>query len=313
LEDVDAEMNKQEFNVEEWIAQGKLGRHETFTPRYGWLKKGFDAVIENNNIFKEPDAIEKLGVGKNMVSSIRFWCLAFKLITVDNRNEIVPTELGDKLLSDNNGWDPYLEDEASLWLLHWQLFVPPFEAVSWPLAFNRCNLWSFDSKELSRIIYSAAQAYPNLAKMSLNTFRRDASCIIRMYEDMEEKDSEIECPFTQLGLMHRAGEKYHVSFNTAPKPNLPPLIFAAACFSYVASYLSSRQKTISLQRLAFGINSPGVVFKLPETAVGHYLSEANKDLKGFSLVNVLGSLQLHFNESPEELYFEALNKYYSGR
>jgi len=306
-------MDKHGFNIEESIAQGKLGRHETFTPRYGWLKKGFDAVIENNNIFKEPDAIEKLGVGKNMVSSIRFWCLAFKLIKVDDNKEIVPTELGQKLLSDENGWDPYLEDDVSLWLLHWQLFIPPFEAVSWPLAFNRCNLWSFDIKELSRIIINAAQVFPSLAKASAKTYQRDASCIIRMYVDEEEKDSEIECPFTQLGLMYRTGEKNQVSFNTAAKPNLPPLIFAAACFSYATHYLSQGQKNVSLQRLVFGINSPGVAFKLPETAVGYYLSEASKNLDGFSLVNVLGNMQLHFNEHPEQLYIKTLNKFYSER
>lgn len=306
-------MDKHGFNIEELIAQGKLGRHETFTPRYGWLKKGFDAVIENNNIFKEPDAIEKLGVGKNMVSSIRFWCLAFKLIKVDDNKEIVPTELGQKLLSDENGWDPYLEDDVSLWLLHWQLFIPSFEAVSWPLAFNRCNLWSFDIKELSRIIINAAQSYPSLSKVSAKTYQRDASCIIRMYVDGEGKDSEIECPFTQLGLMYRTGEKNQVSFNTAAKPNLPPLIFAAACFSYATHYLSQGQKNVSLQRLVFGINSPGVAFKLPETAVGYYLSEASKNLDGFSLVNVLGNMQLHFKEHPEQLYIKALNKFYSER
>ena len=68
-------------------------RHEKVSPRFGWLKKGFDAAVENKNIFKEPSAIEKLGVGKNMVNSIRFWCLAFKLI--DHNDE--PTELGKML------------------------------------------------------------------------------------------------------------------------------------------------------------------------------------------------------------------------
>ncbi|QTA89668.1 DUF4007 family protein [Desulfonema magnum] len=58
---------------------GFFARHETFCPRYGWLKKGFDGVRESD-IFDSPDAIEKLGVGKNMVRAIRFWCVAFKII-----------------------------------------------------------------------------------------------------------------------------------------------------------------------------------------------------------------------------------------
>lgn len=305
-------MDNQNSSIEEFFAQGALGRHETFAPRYGWLKKGFDAVTENPNIFKEDYSIVKLGVGKNMVRSIRSWCLAFNLIYVDD-NEIVPSELGRTLLNSGSGWDPYLEDDASLWLLHWQLFIPPFEAVSWPLAFNYCNLSSFDSGQLRRIIYNAAQAYPNLARISPKTYQRDASCIIRMYVDLEEKDSEIESPFSQLGLMHKTGEKNQVRFNTTSKPTLPFLIFAAACFSYVMFYLPKGQKTVSLQRLVFGTNSPGVAFKLPETEVGRYLDEASKEVDGFDLVDSLGNMQLHLNNPSKELYLDALNKFYSER
>ena len=67
-------------SYEEFMAQGKLGRHETFTPRYGWLKKGYDAASREPDIFRAADAIEQLGVGKNMVRSIKFWCQAFKVL-----------------------------------------------------------------------------------------------------------------------------------------------------------------------------------------------------------------------------------------
>jgi hypothetical protein len=67
------------------IAEGNLGRHETFTPRYGWLKKGYDAAKVDGYVFKAGDSIERLGVGKNMVRSIRFWCQAFKRIHGPNR------------------------------------------------------------------------------------------------------------------------------------------------------------------------------------------------------------------------------------
>lgn len=296
-------------NVEELIAQGKIGRHETFTPRYGWLKKGFDAVLEDPYIFNAPNAIEKLGVGKNMVRSIRFWCIAFKLIN----NDLQPTQLGNSLMNDKNGWDPYLEDDASLWLLHWQLFLPTFEAISWPLAFNHCNLWSFDILDLSKIIINSAQSYPNLAKMSAKTYQRDASCIIRMYVDKEDKDSEIECPFTQLGLIYNSADKNQVGFNTDFKPSLPALLFAAACFSYAEQYLPPGQKNITLQRVVFGFNSPGIAFKISETDAGNLLDEASKSLNGFSLVSRLGDTQLFFEESPKQLYLNALNKYYLER
>ncbi len=56
--------------------QHSFSGHETFPFRYPWLKKGFDAVLVDGNVFLRDNAITTLGVGKNMVRSIRHWCLA---------------------------------------------------------------------------------------------------------------------------------------------------------------------------------------------------------------------------------------------
>ena len=50
-----------------------FGRHQTFAVRYGWLSKGFQAIVADRGILKSEDAIAKLGVGKNMVESIGYW------------------------------------------------------------------------------------------------------------------------------------------------------------------------------------------------------------------------------------------------
>ena len=84
--------------------------HESFQCRHLWLKKGYDFVKANRS-FNDEDAVLILGVGKNMVGSIRFWMKAFGM--TDNNDQL--TELAHKLLADN-GWDPYLEDEGTLWL-----------------------------------------------------------------------------------------------------------------------------------------------------------------------------------------------------
>ncbi len=306
---------QKDFNTyEDYIKKGSLGRHETFTPRYGWLKKGYDAVIQNGEIFKSDDAIEQLGVGKNMVRSIRFWCTAFKIISTVEKNtsKVEKTEFGEKLL-DDVGWDPFLEDIGSIWLLHWQLFVPPLEGVSWSFAFNRSSLWGFDIQQLSRNLIIAAQKYSAFANISEKTFEKDASCLIRMYsEETSRRDSEIECPFRELGLLRRTGEKNEVLFNNSEKPSLPPLIFAAACFSYMDNYVSERQRTIPLRQLTYGNNSPGVVFRIPETSVGSYLYAVLDVLPGVSLQDIMGSFQLHLNNKPGDLYWMALKKYYEG-
>lgn len=304
-------MLSETLKQDEVIEKGNSGRHETFTPRYGWIKKGYEAIRENSNAFRAPNAIERLGVGKNMVRSIQFWCKAFKVIENDQNDpsHMKPTEFGNLLLN-NKGWDPYIEDNATLWLLHWQLFIPQLEAVNWSLAFNKCNLWIFDIKQLGKLLFNTAQRYERLARLSLNSYERDASCIIRMYAEETDKETEIDCPFTQLGLLNRTEEHNFVEFNMSEKPSLPPLIFAAACFSFLSTYAPG-QRTISLQRLAYDFNSPGVAFKISETAVGSFLYNIDQLLSGVSLVDNLGALQLHLEKEPDILYWEALKKYYT--
>jgi len=52
--------------------------HESFQCKSLWLKKGYDFMSQNKD-FNAADAVVDLGVGKNMVSSIRFWMKAFGL------------------------------------------------------------------------------------------------------------------------------------------------------------------------------------------------------------------------------------------
>ena len=50
--------------------------HESFPCKTLWLKKGYDFVVAGND-FNSPEAVIGLGVGKNMVASIRFWSILF--------------------------------------------------------------------------------------------------------------------------------------------------------------------------------------------------------------------------------------------
>jgi hypothetical protein len=104
------------------ITKYTFSGHDSFQCRQLWLKKGYDYVQEGKN-FNDEDAVVQLGVGKNMVSSIRFWLKAFNII--DNKD--IPTEFGKRLFDNENGYDPFLEDEASLWLKITLLqFTPSF-------------------------------------------------------------------------------------------------------------------------------------------------------------------------------------------
>ena len=90
--------------------------HESFHCKSLWLKKGYDFIC-NKKHFADTDSVVELGVGKNMVSAIRYWLKAFSLTKEDTL-----TDLAEYIFSTNTGRDPFCEDIATLWVLHYNLF-----------------------------------------------------------------------------------------------------------------------------------------------------------------------------------------------
>jgi hypothetical protein len=98
----------------------RFAGHETFACRATWLHKGLDLIKEGGlEAFSKADAVVALGVGRNMVLSIRYWVHAFRL--VDEKGN--PNEISRLILDSKAGpaIDPYLESNDSLWLLHHSL------------------------------------------------------------------------------------------------------------------------------------------------------------------------------------------------
>lgn len=87
--------------------------YESFHCRLLWLKKGYN-FLNNGHAFNSPDAVVHLGVGKNMVSAIRFWLKVFGL----TENDVV-TKLAHLVFTDDGGFGRFLEDINTLWPLHY--------------------------------------------------------------------------------------------------------------------------------------------------------------------------------------------------
>lgn len=105
------------------MARPIFSGHESFACKSHWLKRGYDFVIADRN-FNDDDAVVHLGVGKNMVASIRFWMKAIGLL---QDNELNP--IADYLFNDGNGQDPYIEDIGTLWLLHFMLINTQYATI----------------------------------------------------------------------------------------------------------------------------------------------------------------------------------------
>lgn len=150
--------------------------HESFPCKTLWLKKGYDFVVQGKN-FNSPDAVIDLGVGKNMVASIRYWLRAFGICEGDQ-----PTWLGNYLFSETDGKDKYIEDLATLWLLHFNL-VFKGEASLYKMVF--CGLQRERSKfERDQVISYVRLKLIGAGKQFVfneNTMKKDIAVLLQNY------------------------------------------------------------------------------------------------------------------------------------
>src|SRR4051794_15095625 len=94
--------------------------HQSFHIRDGWLRKGMRAITQDPSAFTRPNAADILGLGSVMVDALRFWLEATGLAyaTMENRWRALHLTPFGKFI---NQHDEYLENEVTLWLLHYNL------------------------------------------------------------------------------------------------------------------------------------------------------------------------------------------------
>ena len=73
----------------------RLKRHETFSIREGWLEKGLNIIVENNECFKKDNGPRLLGLGSNMCKSLKYWLKATGIAKFGQVAEL--TEFGNLL------------------------------------------------------------------------------------------------------------------------------------------------------------------------------------------------------------------------
>lgn len=297
-----------------------FGGHEKFVFRQGWLKKGVDAIRNDPLIFTRDDALVILGVGKNMVRSIRHWCLATGMIEeADGRGLARPlrvSHLGEYLLG-ANGWDPYLEDMATLWLLHWQLVSNHIRGIVWTLTFSVYLAEEFTKRDLMKFISGQFERLE--IKTTEGTIEREIDCCLLTYVPSQSKhpstlEETLNCPLNELGLIHYTTEENVYRFNVGPKPTLPAHIFGYTLLSYLGRFLQHR-RTVAVEECLYPIGSPGQVFKLDENSVMEYLEILENQMGGrFQIQETAGLRQIYLpNMNIDALRadaFQLLRNYY---
>lgn len=185
----------------------KLKGHESFLLREGWLTKGLLCVQEDNRLFTGVYSADKLGVGTNMVKSIRHWMQAFKLINESQRDGTTLSDLGEVIATN----DIYFEDIFTLWLLHSNIAKNSERSTIWYLFFNKCGVEEFNKEDLLIILKKELFKYSETDTAPETSIKDDIDVLLNMYrksgnnDDPEDKNS---CPMALLGLIKKENEVF---------------------------------------------------------------------------------------------------------
>lgn len=208
------------------MARPIFSGHESFACKSHWLKRGYDFVRGENN-FNDDDAVVRLGVGKNMVASIKFWLKAIGLL-----KDAGLVALANYLFDDDNGKDPYLEDIGTLWLLHFLLIQTDYATIykTTFVDYHRQRNIIEKSKLQNYIkhICFDETGYKNL--YNDNTVKRDIGVMLHNYCAKNGGNVNIEDSnslFAPLNLICET-EKNTYRFNYDTRSDVPSLIFLYA-------------------------------------------------------------------------------------
>lgn len=231
--------------------------HDSFNCRALWLKKGYDFISKNRE-FASPDAVVDLGIGKNMVNATYFWMKSFGLLNAKGSL----SELADFIFN-QDGVDPYLEDTASLWLLHYQLINENLSSI-YSLVFNefRKKRVEFNKTQLTQFIKRKCEESGTV--FTEKTVQRDIAVFLRNYVRPGRQSKNIEDLYsglfidldliTQLRKFDEEENTWYRIENKARK-DLPDEIMLYSILSN-----SEYEDSITFEQLATGQNSVGNIF-----------------------------------------------------
>ncbi len=210
-----------------WIEPKKytFAGHDTFHCKSLWLKKGYEFVKAKGD-FNAEESVVALGVGRNMVTAIRHWLRAFGIIDPET-NKV--TDFANFILDDKNGYDPYLEDVNTLWLLHYNLIKNCYATTYRELfvKFHKEN--KFFGKEQFRL-YLKQKFDTGQFKGAVyndNTLKRDIEVLLKMYVNPQSTNCEdYTSVLFDLNLIKKVENSYE--FNYSTRADIDPLIFLYA-------------------------------------------------------------------------------------
>ncbi len=260
--------------------------HESFHCKSLWLKKGYDYLLAGNH-FTDIDSVAKLGVGKNMVASIRFWLRAFGLSQSDEL-----TDIAEFLFDTEHGRDPYAEDLNTLWVLHFLLVVTGIASI-YNLTFveYQREKKEFSKDELRNFIKRKCSVPEQRNIYNENTVKKDIGVLLKNYvapKDLKNIE-DFSALLIGLGLIVNKDSDVY-SYRVTEPEDIAPEIILFALLS-----ISGGDKTVSfdvLQKMSLAFCLPivsliEIIRKIEKLYPGKVVFSDNSGIKNVQFIGEL--------------------------
>lgn len=290
--------------------------HDTFFIRKGWLYKGMKNVKNDKFVFMGANGnpMDVLGIGSNMVKSLRYWLQAVGLTYEPTSGKRFQefTPLGNVIYEH----DKYIEEMGTLWLLHYKLASNINEATAWYYFFNEFKQSEFTHDDF--VMQLDAYIRMNGEEEKSNRILTDEfNCIINTYvpriksnPEKVQPENNIDCPFGELDIVDIVNKKAKIYKKTIPKIDaIHPLIVLAVIAD---NFIDSDE--IKISSILNDSCNVGKIFNLDIITLISILNRI--ELMGYIKINRTAGLDviklsdtIH-GDSNDEKFLWCVNEYY---
>lgn len=266
----------------------RFSGHETFACRFVWMPRAVRLIGRDPGALADDQlAIMELGLGKNMVRSLRFWLEAFE-VAVPERGEWRLLPFGAAMLGPE-GLDPFIERVETQWLLHWRLATtlnaPLFV---WRHLFFRRMRPDFTRSEL--LLELRAEGARIGHELSDVTLLQHVDALLHTYLGSASPgapEDALDGPLVDLGLIRRHGRRRAEMERIEPLFSLSRVPIGEVGEKVVdyaiSDFWQSRRQgngMVTFRDLAHAEGSPGAALRLDDDDLREHL-ERSTSLWGF--------------------------------
>lgn len=281
-------------------------QHQSFYLRDRWIGKALKGLSVDNTLFFQKNAFEKIGLGKNMVQSLKYWITATKLFEEqkDNNQKYHDITLLGTYIKNQ---DPSIKYKNTAGLLHHSLTTNDEVSTTWYWFFNVFPETVFTKEDMLEDLKKYVQAREKKV-VSDNSLKRDVDCLLSLYTTGgSESDPEevILSPLYKLGLISEKNGVYSKREMNFERENL-------ALFAYsILNYKDNRNvESIALDDLVHKSYLPGKIFNLKRSSIVEMLTVWSEDTEYpvvFTRTNNLDTVRLPNISAIEFLKYKGEN------